>query len=301
MNYPTRQVTVLSGKGGTGKTTVVASMAFFANRPVIADCDVDASNLSLVLGGTVRSSCPFIGSLKAEIDADKCIRCGKCEEHCHFLAISDFHVDPMACEGCAVCQLVCPVQAVILKEAVSGDIFVRDTPYGTLVDAEMFPGEPNSGKLAAKVRTIALDEAMHENNGLVLIDGPPGTGCPVISSITGTDLVIIVTEPTASGWHDLSRVIALAHHFSIHCAVIINKYDLNPALTQELCDACEREGTIVLGKVPFDESVAEALINGLPLPVHSPNAPATVALGSMWSKIRNMLEDLPSSKLIRIE
>lgn len=301
MNDPTRQVTVLSGKGGTGKTTVVASMACFANRPVIADCDVDASNLSLVLGGTVRSSCPFVGSLKAEIDAEKCIRCGKCEEHCHFLAISDFQVDPMACEGCAVCQLVCPAQAIILKEAISGDIFVRDTMYGTVVDAEMYPGEPNSGKLAAKVRTLALDEARLENSKLLLIDGPPGTGCPVISSITGADLVIIVTEPTASGWHDLSRVISLAEHFSIPCAVVINKYDLNPALAQELVDACEREGTVVLGTIPYDESVAEALINGLPLPVHSPSAPATAALGSIWSKMKSMLEALPSSKMIRIE
>lgn len=301
MNALTRQVTVLSGKGGTGKTTVVASLACFANRPIIADCDVDASNLSLVLGGTVRASHPFIGSLKAVIDPERCVRCGKCEEHCHFLAITDFQVDPMTCEGCAVCRLVCPADAIVLKEAVSGDIYIRDTPYGTLVDAEMLPGEPNSGKLAARVRAISMDEARLKDNELLLIDGPPGTGCPVISSVTGADLTIVVTEPTVSGGHDLNRIISLADHFSIPAAVIINKWDLNPALTQELMDVCKRNGAMVLGIVPYDESVAEAIIDGLPLPVHSPNAPATVVLRSVWSEITRLLAALPSKKLVSIE
>ncbi len=301
MNGPLRQVAVLSGKGGTGKTSVAASLACFATRPVIADCDVDASNLSLVLRGKVRSSRPFMGSLKAEIDPLKCTQCGKCEEHCHFLAISDLRVDQMACEGCGVCQLVCPSGAIDLSEAVSGDIFVRDTPYGTVVDAEMLPGEPNSGKLAAKVRALAQEEARLEHSELLLIDGPPGTGCPVISSITGTDLVVIVTEPTASGWHDLGRVVDLAAHFGIPCAVIVNKSDLNTAFTEELIGACEKAGTRVLGTVPYDENVAEAIINGLPLPVHSPNAPAAVALRSIWEKIVVLLENLPGQGPIRIE
>jgi len=300
MTGPIKQVAILSGKGGTGKTTVAASLACFAAAPVIADCDVDASNLSLVLGGKVRSSSPFIGSLKAVIDPTRCVKCGKCEENCRFLAITDLKVDAMACEGCGVCQLVCPSGAVGLNEAISGDIFVRDTAYGTMVDAEMLPGEPNSGKLAAKVRKIATEEARLENGELVLIDGPPGTGCPVISSVTGTDLVIIVTEPTASGGHDLDRVINLATHFDVPCAVIINKSDLNSGLAQGIIRACDRTGTMVLGEVPFDESVGEAIINGVPLPVHSPDGPATVALRGIWKKVTELLASPPGKGPIRI-
>lgn len=298
MSAHLRQVVVLSGKGGTGKTTVAASLAFLATRPTIADCDVDASNLSLVLQGEVRSSQPFSGSVKAEINSLKCNQCGKCQAHCHFLAIRDFRVDQMACEGCGVCQLVCPTGAVDLREAVSGDIFVHDTPYGTLVDAEMLPGEPNSGKLAAKVRSLAIDEARLEQTGMLVIDGPPGTGCPVISCITGTDLVIIVTEPTASGWHDLSRVVDLAAHFSIPCAIIVNKFDLDTCFTQDLITACERSGIRVLGKVPYDENVGEAIINGLPLPLHSPDSPSAVALRSIWERIKVLLKDLPGKEFV---
>jgi MinD superfamily P-loop ATPase len=297
-----RQVVVLSGKGGTGKTTVSASMAFLATRPIIADCDVDASNLSLVLQGKVRSSQPFCGSLKAEINPLRCDRCGKCEVHCHFLAIREFRVDPTACEGCGVCQIVCPVDAVNLREAVSGTIFVRDTPYGTLVDAEMLPGEPNSGKLAAKVRSLALEEGGREQSELLIIDGPPGTGCPVISSITGTDLVIIVTEPTASGWHDLGRVVDLAAHFDIPCAIIVNKFDLDPCYTDDLTTACEKSGTRVLGNIPYDENVSKAIINGLPLPLYSPYSPAAIAIRSIWEEIEAMLEGLPGNgPLIKID
>jgi len=293
-----RQLVILSGKGGTGKTTVAASLAFFATRPILADCDVDASNLSLILQGEVRSSRPFSGSLKAEIDPLRCNRCGECEVHCHFLAIREFRVDLMACEGCGVCQLVCLTGAVDLREAISGNISVRDTPYGTVVDAEMSPGEPNSGKLAAKVRSLAMEEGRLEQSDLLIIDGPPGTGCPVISCITGTDLVIIVTEPTASGRHDLSRVVDLAAHFDIPCAIIINKSDLDTDFTEELIAAYERSGTRVLGKIPYDESVSEAIINGLPLPLHSPDCPSAVALRSIWGRIRILLEDLPDRQSI---
>jgi MinD superfamily P-loop ATPase len=191
---------------------------------------------------------------------------------------------------------------VDLKEAVSGTIFVRDTPYGTLVDAEMLPGEPNSGKLAAKVRSLALEEGRREHSELLIIDGPPGTGCPVISSVTGTDLIIIVTEPTASGWHDLGRVVDLAAHFDIPCAIIVNKFDLDPCYTDDLTIACEKSGIKVLGRIPYDENVSKAIINGLPLPLHSPYSPSAIAIRSIWEDIEAMLECLPGNgPLIKLE
>lgn len=300
MSPPLRQVVVLSGKGGTGKTTMTAGFACYAGKKVIADCDVDASNLSLLLQGEVRSSTPFIGGLKAWIDPDRCTRCGKCEEHCHFSAIKDLKVDSTACEGCGVCHIVCPSEAVELSEAISGDIFVRDTPHGTVVDADMLPGEPNSGKLAARVRAVAREEAMLQGADLVLVDGPPGTGCPVISSITGTDLAIIVTEPTASGGHDLARVVDLADHFGIPCAVIINKHDLNPVQSEELERECARREITIVGRLPFDDLVGEAIINGQPLPVYAPGSPAEIALRSAWENISTLLERTPPGGFVRV-
>ena len=301
MSMPFRQVVVLSGKGGTGKTTMTAGFACYAGKQVIADCDVDASNLSLLLQGEVRSSTPFIGGLKAWIDPDRCSRCGKCEEHCRFSAIKDLKVDSMACEGCGVCHIVCPSGAVELSEAVSGDIFVRDTPYGTVVDADMLPGEPNSGKLAARVRAVAREEAMLQGASLVLVDGPPGTGCPVISSITGTDLAIIVTEPTVSGGHDLSRVVDLADHFGIPCAIIINKHDLNPAQIEDIERECARREITIVGRLPFDVLVGEVIINGQPLPVYAPGSPAEIALRDTWENIMALLDRTPPGGLVRLK
>ncbi|MDW5564041.1 MAG: ATP-binding protein [Methanomassiliicoccus sp.] len=300
MKRPVRQVAVLSGKGGTGKTTVTASLACYAGRPIVADCDVDASNLSLLLQGTPRSRHPFIGGLKADIDPARCTSCGKCEDHCRFRAIRSMKVDHMACEGCGVCQLVCPEGAAVLHETVSGEIFVRDTSHGTVVDAEMMPGEPNSGKLAARVRTLAMEEAKIQDSPLVLIDGPPGTGCPAISSVIGVDLALIVTEPTRSGGHDLGRVIDLASHFNTPCAVIINKHDLNPDLTIEIIHECQRRGVQIMGLLPFDEQAGEAIISGLPLPESAPDSPAEMAVRAVWEKVLAFLEGIPDGPSITV-
>jgi MinD superfamily P-loop ATPase len=283
-------VVVLSGKGGTGKTTFTASMASFAPGLVIADCDVDAANLSLVLKGTVTHEQPFVGSLKAEIDRSSCDRCGKCAQNCHFDAIKDLCVETSMCEGCGVCQLVCESGAVRLYEAISGSIRISNTRFGTVVDAVMLPGEPNSGKLASKVRTIAVEEAYRQKSGLLLIDGPPGTGCPVISSMTGTDLVIIVTEPTASGKHDMYRVIDLARHFGIPWAVVVNKYDLDPEYTQDIIAEIQKEGGSMLGVVPYDSNVNRAIMNEVPLSIYSPTSPASQALELIWSRIESLIK-----------
>lgn len=301
MNGPLRQVTVLSGKGGTGKTTLTGSFAFYAKDAIIADGDVDASNLALILGGNVASTSIFCGSQKASIDPIRCTKCGRCAPFCNFHAIQDFTVDTMACEGCGVCRLICSEGAVKLEAAVNGEIFVRRTPFGTLIDSEMLPGEPNSGKLVARVRALALEQAKLEHSELVLVDGPPGTGCPVISSLTGVDMAIVMTEPTVSGRHDLVRVIELARHFGIPCAIIINKFDLNPSIADELENECHKIGVRVLGRVPYDEEVGEAIVNGQPLPVHSPDSMAAKALGSIWVAFQEMVKELPKKGTIPIE
>jgi MinD superfamily P-loop ATPase len=297
-----KQIAIVSGKGGTGKTTVAASISFFAKRAVIADCDVDASNLSLVLSGVVRNKETFMGSSKASIDLSLCTRCDECEKNCRFVAIHDLHVDQMLCEGCGVCKLVCPSEAVELCEVESGTIRVSDTLYGTLVDAEMIPGEANSGKLVARVREIAWNELVMQNGALMIIDGPPGTGCPVISSITGVDLVLAVTEPTPSGLHDLRRVMDLAKHFGLPTAVIINKADLNPQITKDVIDTCKRSGNEMLGAVPYDEKVSEAIVEGLPFPAYSPHADAAIALQEAWKVLEQHMAALPEKKgFVRIE
>ena len=302
MSGSVKQIVVLSGKGGTGKTTITSSFAYLAGDMVVADCDVDAPNLSLVLQGKVRSAHPFSGSLKAVIDPASCTQCGLCEQKCQFSAIKDFHVDSPSCEGCGVCHLVCQAGAVRLFDALSGHIRVNDTPYGTVIDAEMFPGEPNSGKLAAKVRSMAMEEARQRGIGTVLIDGPPGTGCPVISSTTGADLVVIVSEPTPSGKHDLQRVIRLAGHFRIPCAVIINKYDLDEGFSKEVSSECISGRIPVIGMVPYDESVGEAVAKGLPLPLSAPRSAASIEIASVWEKVKRLLnEAAPRERLVKLE
>ena len=283
-----KQIAIVSGKGGTGKTSLVASLAALAKgRVVTADCDVDAPDLHLILQPTVRGRREFFGMKKAFIDELKCTKCGSCLDHCRFGAVHDFQIDPALCEGCGVCKLVCPAQAVTMIDRLSGYAYISDTRFGPLIHAELFPGEEASGKLVAMVREMARDQAASQKRDLVLIDGSPGIGCPVIASLTGVDLALVVTEPTISGEHDLERVLRVTEHFGIKTLVCINKHDLNLAAAQRIEDLCRGRGVEIAGKLPFDPSVVEAMV--LAKPVVELGGPAAEAMIGLWRTLEAQL------------
>ncbi|NLK08927.1 MAG: 4Fe-4S binding protein, partial [Firmicutes bacterium] len=239
-----KQLLIISGKGGTGKTSVTSAFAALAHNVMIADCDVDAANLHMFLQAVPHMREDFIGSKKAIIDTDLCTKCGTCAEYCRFNAVQHkgghYNVEIMSCEGCGVCHLVCPADAIILKDHVSGQWFKSDSQYGPLVHAQLGIAEENSGKLVAKVKDEAVAAAEHKQNmGTMLVDGPPGTGCPVISSISGVSLALIVTEPTVAGLHDLKRIVELTSHFDIPAMVCINKYDLDTSYSEVIAAYCQ--------------------------------------------------------------
>jgi MinD superfamily P-loop ATPase len=258
-----KQLTVISGKGGTGKTTLTAAFAHLADNPVIADCDVDAADLYLVLPPRLIKHEPFYGNQSASIDKEQCSQCGLCEETCRFGAIRSFEVDKTSCEGCGVCAYICPEKAITLRERISGYLFVSETREGPMVHARLGIAAENSGKLVSLVRQAAKDLAEKEKRNIIIIDGPPGIGCPVIASIGGVDLVVAVTEPTLSGMHDLKRVLEVAEHFGIKAFVCINKFDINQENAQLIADYCREKGHEVIGKIPYDPAVTRAMINGL--------------------------------------
>ncbi|MFZ5905811.1 MAG: ATP-binding protein [Nitrospirota bacterium] len=281
-----KQIVVISGKGGTGKTMLTASFASLAGSKVMADCDVDAADLHLVLKPEIRERHEFRSGVTAGIDKDLCQECGECIAVCRFEAIGeDFVVDPVSCEGCTVCSHICPAGAIVMEENISGEWYVSDTKYGTLVHAKLGIAEENSGKLVAKVRQVAKETAEREGNDYIIIDGPPGIGCPVIAALSGVDLALIVTEPTLSGMHDMERVAQVSKHFGIATKVVINKYDLNPNNTEtmrRLCDQAEREVVAVL---PFSRQVSESIVQGVPLVEYSRNSIAEdIAL--LWERIK---------------
>jgi len=279
-----KQVAVVSGKGGTGKTSLVASLAALAcGRAAICDCDVDAPDLHLILKPTIQERREFFGMRRAFIDESKCTKCGSCEEHCRFDAVHDFKIDAALCEGCGVCKLVCPSEAVDMIDKLSGYAYISNTRFGPMVHAELFPGEEASGKLVAMAREMARDLATSQKLDLVLIDGSPGIGCPVIASLTGVDLAMVVTEPTISGEHDLERVLKVTEHFGIKTLVCINKHDLNPVATQYIEDLCLERGVAVVGKIPFDSSVVDAMVHEKP--VVELGGPAAEAILGLWRRL----------------
>ena len=266
-----KELVVISGKGGTGKTSIVASFAALAEKVVLADCDVDAADLHLVLEPKIARRESFSGGKRARIKSGHCTACGKCEELCRFDAIyfdgpgngkvnKTFRIDPIACEGCGVCAWFCAENAIEFAPAVNGEWHVSDTRHGPMVHAKLGIAEENSGKLVSTVRKEAGAIAQQRGLGLVLIDGSPGIGCPVIASITGADLVLIVTEPTLSGLHDLGRVADVARHFGIRGMVCVNKWDLNPALAAEIERQAQDRGLAVAGRVRYDRAVTEAQV-----------------------------------------
>jgi MinD superfamily P-loop ATPase len=281
-----RQITVLSGKGGTGKTTITAAFTVLAKRIVVADCDVDAPNLHMLLHPEILEKKEFRGSRMAAIDETKCIKCGICRERCRFGAITqDFTVDPFSCEGCGVCAIVCPVNAVTLTERVSGYVYISRIRYGFMVHALLKPGESNSGKLVTMVRQDAGLLAEREGIGLIVIDGPPGIGCPAIASVTGVDAGLVVTEPTLSGIHDLERAIQLLKHFNVRPFVCVNMYDINEDNTDRILKFCEENDVEVVGKIPFNPVVTEAMVNGKAVIEYSPGSDVAKEVAVMWRRL----------------
>jgi MinD superfamily P-loop ATPase len=279
-----REIVVLSGKGGTGKTSIVASFAALAQNKVLADCDVDAADLHLLLKPKVKEEMEFWSGQVAFIDEEKCTECGLCQELCHFGAIKDFKVAPLSCEGCGFCYQVCPVDAITMKDSMSGHSFISETKYGYLCHARLGIAQENSGKLVALVRQNAKLIAERENLDYIITDGPPGIGCPVISSLSGANLALLVTEPTLSGIHDLERVIGVCRHFGVPALVCVNKYDLNEENTYRIESYCGSEGIEVAARIPFDNVVTEAIVQGLPVVEYSDNG-VTRQIKELWQTV----------------
>ncbi len=285
-----KELVVISGKGGTGKTSIVAALANLLNNKVLADCDVDAADLHLVLNPTLTEQEEFWSGKSASINSDKCTRCGKCLELCRYGAISkNFVIDKVACEGCGVCYYFCPAEAIDFTENMCGHMYVSTTSQGPMVHARLGIAEENSGKLVTMVRNKAREIAEEKGLDTILIDGPPGIGCPVIASITGANFVIAITEPTLSGIHDLERVAGLAKHFDIPLSVIINKSDINKEMSQHIKDKCNEMKINVLGEIPYDEAITKAQIQGLDLIRYNSASPAAEVLKNIASDIKDLL------------
>jgi len=284
-----KEIVVLSGKGGTGKTSIVASFASLVQSKVLADCDVDAADLHLLLKPKVKEEKEFWSGRVAFIDEKKCTECGLCQELCRFGAIKDFEVDPVSCEGCGFCYHVCPVDAIAMKDSMSGHSFISETKYGYLCHARLGSAQENSGKLVALVRQNAKLIAERENLDYIITDGPPGIGCPVISSLSGASLALLVTEPTLSGIHDLERVIGVCRHFGVPVLVCVNKYDLNEENTYRIESYCGNEGIEVAARISFDNVITEAIVQGLPVVEYSNNK-VTQQIKELWQIIPAKLE-----------
>jgi MinD superfamily P-loop ATPase len=296
-----KQLVILSGKGGTGKTSVAAALAHLASEEmpiVLADADVDAANLELVLDPTRLEEHAFMGGQVAVIDPDRCQLCGICYDVCRFDAIlpgdDQYRVDPLACEGCASCVYQCPEGAIHSEEQQAGLWFRSATRFGPLFHAHLFAAQENSGKLVTMVkqqgRLLALDEASSEGRKLLIVDGPPGIGCPVISASAGADLALLVVEPTVSGIHDLERALGTVKHFRVPALVCINKADLSPVQTAAIEAYCAAQGIEVVGKLPFDTVVTEAMVQGQPVTAYQPDGAMTAALRKAWTCVQAWLE-----------
>lgn len=280
-----KQITVISGKGGTGKTVLTASFSALAKNKVMADCDVDAADLHLLLHPVIKERNDFAGGITANIDEEVCIRCRKCIDICRFDAITDkIKVDPISCEGCALCSRICPVEAIKMEDNICGEWFVSETKYGPLVHAKLGIAEENSGKLVTKVRQIAKEIAKNKGMDYVIIDGPPGIGCPVIASLTGVDVAVIVTEPTLSGIHDMERVLDVASHFEIDSKVVVNKYDLNIDNSKQIMSFCREKNIELAGLIPFSREVSESIVKGITIVEYMQND-VSKEITSIWQKI----------------
>jgi MinD superfamily P-loop ATPase len=284
------ELIVISGKGGTGKTSLVAAFASLAENKVLCDADVDAADLHLIMDPDVRKRTDFQSGHTADIDRNKCSECGLCLDMCKFGAISDdFKVNTIACEGCGVCVYFCPEKAVDFPENTCGEWFRSDTRFGPMVHARLGIAEENSGKLVALVRQESKRLADQKNLDLILTDGPPGVGCPVIASIGGASAVLIVAEPTLSGIHDMERVVQLANHFKVPAMVCVNKFDLNPDLTRDIENFAKDEGLPGLGRIPFDPIFTKAMVKGQTIIEYNSESEAGHAVKEIWNALSDQL------------
>ncbi len=300
-----KQLVILSGKGGTGKTSLAAAFAHLAKeglhpvQAVLADADVDAANLELVLQPERLETHDFTGGSLAVIDPQGCNSCGVCAQVCRFdavIPVPDYHVDPIACEGCAACFYHCPENAIRMEPQLAGQWFFSASRYGPLFHAELKPAQENSGKLVTLVKQQARLAALDGNYPLLIVDGPPGIGCPVISALSGADLALVVAEPTASGVHDMQRIIETAAHFRIPVMVCINKADIHPAGARQIAAFCKEHKLEVVGSIPFDEAVTQAMIHGDAVTAYRSDSQASLKMAEIWQRMVDLLGLPPAPK-----
>ncbi len=301
-----KELVVISGKGGTGKTSLTVSFAVLAKNFVLADTDVDAADLHLILQPAVRQKEKFYSGNLAVIRSDACTGCGRCHELCRFAAIapatratdgrSIFTVDGIACEGCGVCVWNCPEKAIDFPEQLCGEWFISDTRHGPLVHARLTPGAENSGKLVALVREQARKLAQKQNSAAILVDGPPGTGCPAIAALTGAHSVLIVTEPTVSGAHDFARALKLAQHFNVAAAVCINKWDLHPELAAQIEADARAAGATPVGRIRYNKIFTDAQRQGRAIIEMGPGewTDDITAVWHQWLALAGLNSSMPS-------
>ncbi len=298
-----KEVVIISGKGGTGKTSLTGSLAALAKNKIMVDCDVDAADLNLILNGKISATHDFTAGSRSIIDPEICTACGECLEYCRFDAIVDaeksgtgyYLIDKLSCEGCGVCSHFCPENAITMHPVTSGQWFISKTPYGPLIHARLGIAEANSGKLVSILRNTARTIGENQGNDIIFIDGPPGIGCPVIASITGTDLALIVTEPSLSGFHDMERLLQLTSHFNIKSYLCINKSDINEDLTGKIEKFAEEKQIEVIGKIPYNRGITEAQLKGLPYPAYSRDG-IYKNIAELWCNLKVRIDKLDSEK-----
>jgi len=294
------EIAILSGKGGTGKTSITAAFAAFASNTVFVDCDVDAADLHLIFSPENYHHETFPSGAKAVIDPEKCKNCGLCRKLCRFNAIEEikdaFVIDEFTCEGCGLCSEACPEGAITIEEYEKNHIYFSESRFGPMVYGKLGIAEENSGKLVSQVRIYAKNIALKNDSNYILIDGPPGIGCPVISSVTGTDAIIAITEPTLSGWHDLLRLIEMTNRFHSRIFVVLNKYDLNEEMAAKIEKELKKIKIPLLGKIPYNETMIDSLLEGKSITEYKPDCDISVEIKNIWEIIMSKFTEAKKDK-----